>query len=46
MTDSVLGALKMPEESKDWLTILQFVTYKPEDLAVGAESSSPTEARA
>jgi len=34
VTNSVLGALKMPEESKDWLTI-QFVTYKPEDLAIG-----------
>ena len=36
VTDSVLGALKMPEESKDWTTI-QFVTYKPEDLAVGGK---------
>ena len=44
MTDSILGALKMPEEAKDWLTI-QFVTYKPEDLAVGgrliADGSAP-----
>ena len=34
----------MPEESKDWLTI-QFVTYQPEDLAVGgrliADGSPP-----
>jgi len=34
MTDSVLDVLKMPSEMRDWLTI-QFITYSPDDLAVG-----------
>ena len=34
MTDSVLQVLKMPSEARDWLTI-QFITYAPDDLAVG-----------
>jgi phenylpyruvate tautomerase PptA (4-oxalocrotonate tautomerase family) len=36
LTDSVIGALRMPEEARDWLTI-HFVTYAAEDLAVGGK---------
>lgn len=34
LTDTVVGALKIPAEARDWTTI-HFITYEPESLAVG-----------
>lgn len=42
LTDAILSALRLPEASRDWITI-QFLTYRGDQLSVGGRLLSEIE---